>query len=101
MKDVDFAVRSTGEVRADLKRELLHLVGKARVLTLPNLAVQDAEDCKVVYLPVGKGQYREQPIKLSGESGNLEEVVGGLKEGDPIVVKGSFELRSESLKQSD
>ncbi|MDQ5937489.1 MAG: Efflux transporter periplasmic adaptor subunit [Cyanobacteriota bacterium erpe_2018_sw_21hr_WHONDRS-SW48-000092_B_bin.40] len=77
------------------------LVGKARVLTLPKLAVQDAEDCKVVYVPVGKGQYREQPIKLGGESGSLEEVIGGLKEGDPIVVKGSFELRSESLKQSD
>jgi multidrug efflux pump subunit AcrA (membrane-fusion protein) len=101
MKGVDFAVRSTGEVQADLKRELLHLVGKARALTRPKLAVQDAEDCKVVYVPIGKGQYREQPIKLGGESGNLEEVIGGLKEGDPIVVKGSFELRSESLKQSD
>lgn len=77
------------------------LVGKARVLTLPKLAVQDAEDCKVVYVPVGKGSYREQPIKLGGESGNLEEVIAGLKEGEPVVVKGSFELRSESLKQSE
>lgn len=77
------------------------LVNKVRVLTIPKCAVQDAESCKVVYVPVGKGHYREQPVKLGSESGDLAEIVGGLKAGESVVTKGSFELRSEALKQSN
>ncbi len=77
------------------------LVGKHRVLTLPKMAVQDAENFKVVYVPLGHGRFREQHVKLGGESGSLDEVVAGLKAGEPVIVKGSFELRSEALKQSN
>jgi len=77
------------------------LVGKARVLTVPKRALQDAEKCKVVYVPIGNGKYREQPVKLGGESGDMDEILAGLKAGESVIVKGSFELRSEALKQSN
>lgn len=76
-------------------------VGKARVLTVPKVAVQDDQSAKVVYVPIGQGHYRQQKIKLGGEAGELDEVLSGLKDGDSVVVKGSFELHSEALKQAD
>ncbi|MBS2010751.1 MAG: efflux RND transporter periplasmic adaptor subunit [Cyanobacteria bacterium SZAS TMP-1] len=76
-------------------------VGNTHVLTIDKNAVQDADDDKVVYVPMGGGRYREQKVKLGGESGNLDEVLSGVKNGEPVVVNGSFELRSESLKQSN
>ncbi len=76
-------------------------VGNSSVLTIEKNAVQDADDDKVVYVPMGSGKYREQKVKLGGESGNLDEVIAGVKNGDPVVIKGSFELRSEALKQSN
>jgi len=76
-------------------------VGNTHVLTIDKNAVQDADDDKVVYVPMGNGHYREQKVKLGGESGNLDEVLSGVKNGESVVVSGSFELRSESLKQSN
>ncbi len=76
-------------------------VGNSQVLTIEKNAVQDADEDKVVYVPMGAGKFREQKVKLGGESGNLDEVIAGVKNGDPIVIKGSFELRSEALKQSN
>lgn len=76
-------------------------VGKAKVLTVPKVAVQDDQSTKVVYVPLGQGRFRQQKVKLGGEAGELDEVLSGLKDGDPVVVKGSFELHSESLKQAD
>lgn len=76
-------------------------VGKAKVLTVPKVAVQDDQSTKVVYVPLGQGRFRQQKVKLGGEAGELDEVLSGLKDGDSVVVKGSFELHSESLKQAD
>lgn len=76
------------------------LVGEHRVLTVPKLSVQEADTDKVVYVPVAGNCFRERKVELGGESGDYDEVVSGLKDGEKVVTKGSFELRSESLKES-
>ena len=76
------------------------LVGDQHVLSIPKSAVQDAGTEKVVYVPIADNKFIERQVKLGAESGDEVEVLSGLKAGDRIVVKGSFELRSESLRQS-
>ncbi|HEY9870683.1 MAG TPA: efflux RND transporter periplasmic adaptor subunit [Candidatus Obscuribacterales bacterium] len=77
------------------------MVGRRRVLAIPKDAVQDAGSYKVVYVPAGTGRYEERKLELGGESGGFVEVAGGLAPGEKVVVKGTFELRSESLKAAD
>ena len=76
------------------------LIGEHRVLTIPKDAVQDAGTEKVVYLPLSQGKFEERRVKLGMESGNFVEVVSGVKAGDKVVTKGSFDLRAESLRES-
>ncbi len=76
------------------------LVGEMKVLTVPKSAVQDAGDNKVVYEPLAGGKFREIKVKLGSESGDYVEVLGGLRRGEKIVTEGSFDLRSESLRES-
>lgn len=76
------------------------LVGEQSVLTIPKKAVQDAGTDKVVYVPLGSGQFEERKVNLGCECGEFVEVLSGLRNGDKIVTTGSFDLRSESLRQS-
>ncbi len=76
------------------------LVGAHKVLTIPKSAVQDAGTDKVVYMPVAIGKFEERKVKLGTESGDFIEVLSGIRQGDKVVTKGSFDLRAESLRQS-
>ncbi len=77
------------------------LVGAQQVLTVPKEAVQDTDTCKVVYIPEGDNCFREQKVELGGETGKYFEVLKGLHPGETVVTKGSFDLRSEALKESE
>lgn len=76
------------------------LVGEHRVLTIPTSAVQDAGAVKVVYVPKGNGTFQERQVKLGSEYGDTVEVISGVRAGERVVTKGSFDLRSESLRES-
>ena len=77
------------------------LVGAQQALTVPKEAVQDTDTNKIVYVPVGTNCFRQQKIELGGESGKYYEVLKGLHPGESVVTKGSFDLRSEALKESE
>lgn len=74
-------------------------VGAQKVLTIPKEAVQDTDKDKVVYVPVSSTSFREQKVELGSESGLYYEVLKGLQPGETVVTKGSFDLRSEALKE--
>jgi Membrane-fusion protein len=74
-------------------------VGAHQVLTIPKEAVQDTDKDKVVYVPVSNTSFREQKVELGSESGPYYEVLKGLHPGETVVTKGSFDLRSEALKE--
>lgn len=75
-------------------------VGEKEKLTIPKSAIQEADSDKVVYMPLGNGKFKEQKIITGSEYGEMVNVISGLKSGDKVVTKGSFELRSETLKES-
>ncbi len=74
------------------------LVGAHHVLAIPKTAVQDTKSTKVVYVPVGQDTFEERKVKLGAESGDYVEVLDGLKSGEQVVVKGSFDLRAEAVR---
>jgi membrane fusion protein, heavy metal efflux system len=77
------------------------LVGEHMVLTVPKDAVQEAETNKVVYVPVAAHCFQEKRVELGSESDPYYEVLSGLRAGEIVVTRGSFDLRSESLKESE
>lgn len=77
------------------------LVGEHRVLSIPKTAVQDAGSSKVVYVPKSPEEFEERKVELGNEANGFIEVLRGLKQGERVVTRGCFELRSESYHQSD
>ena len=70
---------------------------RRRVVMVPRSAVQTIGQHQVVYVanPTEPGKFTEREVRLGDESGELVEVVSGVKPGDQIVSKGSFYLRAE------
>ena len=75
-------------------------VGEHNELSVPKTAVQEADGNKVVYIPLGQNKFKEQKVIVGNENGDYVQIISGLKPGETVVTKGSFELRSETLKES-
>lgn len=74
------------------------LVGNNSSLSIPKKAIQEAGSFKVVYVPAGKGCFRERIVEVDEEVGDWAVIKSGLKEGERVVVEESLALRSLSLK---
>lgn len=86
-----------------LKPEMFALVRvyaqpKSSVLTVPLAAVQSGSSGKIVFVQRDEEQFEVRPVKLGEESGDIVVVVDGLQEGERVVTKGAFLLKSEAEK---
>jgi len=63
-------------------------------IIIPSEAVQRIDGVDVVFVPVGADSFQLRPIKIGLESDGSTVVLEGLKEGEPIVTRGSFTLKS-------
>lgn len=70
------------------------------VLLVPKNAVVSIEDKPAVFVPAGPEEFAVKPVKIGRSTGELIEIEEGLNEGDSVVVQGSFQLKSESLKST-
>jgi Cu(I)/Ag(I) efflux system membrane fusion protein len=70
------------------------------VLTIPEVAIQEIEDVPVVFVPSKeeKDEFNVQKVKPGQTVEEQVEILSGLSEGEEIVGKGSFYLKSELLK---
>lgn len=66
-------------------------------LVIPQEAVIDSGVRKIVFVAIGKGKFQPREVNI-GLEGNDDEfqVLGGLKEGEEIVLSAQFMLDSES-----
>ena len=71
--------------------------GSERVLALPESAMQRDGNETVVYVP-SDGGFRKKVVKVGRELDGHHEILAGLKEGEKVVIKGAFILKSEELK---
>jgi len=74
--------------------------GEQPVLAVSKVAIQDAGSRKVVYLKVGDNKFQERQVQTGEEADGYIQIREGLKEGDLVVTRGAFTLRSYVLKQA-
>jgi membrane fusion protein, heavy metal efflux system len=76
--------------------------GEAREgLAVPEAAVMRHEGRAFVFTPAGEGRYRKVDIEAGVESDGVVEVKRGLEEGQQVVAKGAFLLKSELLLEDE
>jgi len=74
----------------------------APVLAVPDSAVQTIEGQPVVFVPLADhpGIFLKRPVTLGPPVGGMFPVLHGLREGEPVVMTGTFILKAELGKSS-
>jgi len=70
-------------------------------LVVPSAAVLYAGKRRLVFVERSKGTFEPRAPELGISSDGLVEIIGGLDEGDQVVVSGTFLLAAESRIRSD
>ncbi len=63
-------------------------------LAVPNSALQQWEEKNYVFVKIGPTKFTAREVGLGKVIINETEIVSGLKAGEPVVVNGSFHLKS-------
>ncbi len=90
VKNKDIKLKPNSLVSVEFEREL------GEVVAVPESAVVDTGKRQIVFVEVEEGMYMPKEIKLGRKAEGYYEVLHGLKEGDKVVVKGTFLLDSEA-----
>jgi Cu(I)/Ag(I) efflux system membrane fusion protein len=72
----------------------------AKVLAIPNSAVLDSGQRQHVFVRVAEGRFVAREVRLGMRGNDFVEVLGGVQEGEVIVVSGNFLIDSESNLKS-
>ena len=64
-------------------------------LSVPNEAIIEEGDRRIVYVQRQAGQYEPQPITAGVQGELYTQVTGGVRDGDQVVTFGSFFIDSE------
>jgi len=73
---------------------VVFLNGAAKVLTLPQEAVLDDGNDKIVFVAVDDG-YLHRVVEVGSKYDGQVEIVRGLEEGDMVVTAGCYQLKSK------
>lgn len=71
---------------------------KSGMLTVPGAAVQRSPAGAMVFVQQAPEQFEARMVRLGEESGEVVAVLEGLHEGERVVTKGAFVLKSEAEK---
>ena len=74
----------------------LSVSSKGSVVTVPVSAVIDSGTRQIVLIQKGEGQFEPRDVRLGARSDTDVEVIGGLKEGEQVVVAANFLIDAES-----
>lgn len=67
---------------------------------IPHDAVQEVKGERVVFVPINQNVFEKKSIQTGRELGDWVEVVSGLNEGQRVVTRGAFFIKSAFLKSS-
>jgi cobalt-zinc-cadmium efflux system membrane fusion protein len=68
-------------------------------VVIPIASVQDLGGQSVVFVREDDTRFRSRTVRLGRQTGDLVEVLEGVKAGESVVSQGSFLLKSELLKR--
>ncbi|MGJ5813099.1 efflux RND transporter periplasmic adaptor subunit [Paludibaculum fermentans] len=91
--------------QGNLKPEMFAQVeleqGESRsALYIPESAVEDLNGQKVAFVQTGGDSFQVRTLKIGATTNGMVEVTGGITEGERVVTRGAFALKSELLKSS-
>jgi Cu(I)/Ag(I) efflux system membrane fusion protein len=103
---LDGATR-TGRVRIELPNpglvlkpemyaEVIFKPALGKRLAVPDEAILYAGDRRYVFLDLGGGRLRPQPVTLGQQAGEWVEILDGLAAGDSVVTSGNFLIAAEA-----
>lgn len=69
-----------------------------RALAIPASAVQREGDKTIVFVAKGELEFEKRTVGIGPQLDGFHQVISGIKEGERIVVKGVFTLKSETMK---
>ncbi len=69
-------------------------------LTIPSDAVQEIDNANVAFVLTSPGHFAIRPVRTGETSAGRTPVLEGIQQGDKVVVRGSFLLRSQLLKSA-
>ncbi len=70
---------------------------ETNVLLVPEVSIQRERDRRFVFVQREPQVFEARDVKLGDSNGEVVKVLDGLQEGEQIVTKGSFVLKSELL----
>jgi cobalt-zinc-cadmium efflux system membrane fusion protein len=73
----------------------VHAAPTPDALTLPLEAIQNGLAGKIVFVRRGASEFEVRKVTLGSEQGDMAVLLDGVSEGEPVVTKGSFVLKSE------
>jgi cobalt-zinc-cadmium efflux system membrane fusion protein len=76
----------------------VHATPERDVLTIPLTAVHRDQGDPVAFVRLSPDQFEARSLKLGEENGEEVKVLDGLREGEEVVMKGGFVLKSEAEK---
>jgi len=86
-----------GELKPDMYADVFLHVDLGEGLVVPDGAVINAGDRRLVFLDRGEGRFEPREVKLGIKvNGSGLQVISGLTEGDRVVTSANFLLDSES-----
>lgn len=72
--------------------------GRTAVM-VPSAAIQQIEDRQLVFVRVGQSEFERRDVTLGSRDGEFVEIVSGVKLGERVVTKGSFDVKSTLLRE--
>ncbi len=88
-----------GALRANLYGRALVELGAARpTVMVPREAVQRAGGATLVFVRLAEDVYEARRVKVGLSEGDLVELATGVASGEPVATRGSFLLKTETLK---
>ncbi len=81
-------------------RATIRVAESEDAVVVPRRAVQRVGEESVVFVRTGNGVYEPRIVSLGRSDGELVQVRGALREGDPVVTEGAFLLKTELSPES-
>jgi membrane fusion protein, heavy metal efflux system len=75
----------------------VHSLPEQGVVIVPESAVQRERDRRFVFVQRDANTFEARDVTLGESNGEVIKILDGLQEGEPIVVKGAYVLKSELL----
>jgi cobalt-zinc-cadmium efflux system membrane fusion protein len=90
-----------GRLRANMYgRALIELADAKPTVMVPKQAVQRAGGATLVFVRLAHDVFEARRVRVGLTEGDLVELLEGVEPGEPVATKGSFLLKTETLKGS-